>query len=144
MLNVLNKKELYEIAESIIPTLKTKFTLDQILNDFTNIYYNLSGDDKRMKIMANTFFTNDDGYVKSKTTQIYRLSSSERKESTKEELYQKFSDIKLFCFCLQQIKDIDALLEKNLKILNQDEINEDAKNEIDKFFEKGKRKKMVF
>ena len=142
--SIMTREELYKDCEILILTFKTKYSLDELISDYEKVYFNLSGDNNRMKIMANQMYTGEDGYVKSKTFQIYGLLAKERKISSSEELYQVFSNIKRFCYSIQQIKAIDTLIEVNSRIVNSNDLNELTKIEIDKMKVQKRRRKNHF
>ena len=64
-----------------------------------------------MKLMANIHYTNDEGYVKSKSYQLYRLQKIEKENSTKKDLLTKFYEIRKLCYCVEQIKLFNEIKE---------------------------------
>ena len=138
--NIMTREELYKECERLFPILKIENPLEQIISDFNSVYFNLNGDTNRMQIMANESYRDKDGYVKNKTHQLHRLTAQQKKTLSPDELYLRFSEIKKFCYAIQQIKAIDNIIEINSALLNADELNDITKKEIDKFYKERKRR----
>ena len=130
---MLSRIELEEEAIRIIKLLNITSSLDDLVNKFKKVYFNLDGKDNRMKIMANEHYK-ENGSVKCNHHQLYRLSMAERKASTKEDLIQKFVEIKTLCFCIKQLKLLDEIIDINSRIILASDISQEVSSEIDKFF----------
>ena len=137
---MLTRAELEKESIRIIKLLKMTVSLDDLVIKYKKVYFNLDGKDNRMKIMANEHYK-ENGLVKCNHHQLYRLSMAERKTSTKEDLVQRFVEIKKLCFSIKQLKMLDEILDTNSRILLANEISEDVSLEIDKFFIRNNNKR---
>ncbi len=148
-----------KIDPSLISDDQVETKLNELLYTFRRVYPNLDGEAKRLKLMGNVHYT-DNGKVKSKSYQIYRLQKKEREDIQEaydnapqnekdllipwKALQDKYKLIAELCYRLEQIK----LYEK---IKNLDEKKDGMKNdddferpELEKFFIKKERKKKSF
>jgi len=147
---MIEKKELEIEIERIVSYLKLDVNLKDLVYKYKRVYANLDGASNRMKLMGNIHYTNDDGYVKSKSFQLFRLQKKEKDLSTKEDLIHKFYEIRKLCYCVEQLKLFIEIEENNRKIIENDyemisgSPSDHLSNEIDKFFAKRKRRRNAF
>ena len=151
-----------KIDPSLISDDQVETKLNELLYTFRRVYPNLDGEAKRLKLMGNVHYEDEDsGKIKSKSYQIYRLQKKEREDIQAaydnapknerdllsppwKELQKKYKLIAELCYRIEQIK----LYEK---IKNLDEKKDGMKNdddferpELEKFFIKKERKKKSF
>ncbi len=145
-----------KIDPSLISDDKLETKLNELLYTCRRVYPNLDGDAMRLKLMGNIHYRDEDGKVKSKSYQIYRLSKKEREDIQKEYdnarehekesyipweiLQRKYKWIIELCYRVEQVKLYEKIKKieesRNALILNDDF----ERDELEKFFIKKTRK----
>ena len=150
-----------KIDPSLISDDQVETKLNELLYTFRRVYPNLDGEAKRLKLMGNAHYTDEDsGKIKSKSYQIYRLQKKEREDIQEaydnadqnykdslvpwKALQDKYKLIAELCYRIEQIKlyeKIKELDEKKDKMKKDDDFE---RPELEKFFIKKERKKKSF
>jgi len=151
----------HRLKANFISSDKLETKLNELLYAFRRVYPNLDGEAKRLKLMGNVHYEDEDsGKIKSKSYQIYRLQKKEREDiqaaydnAPKNErdliipwkvLQDKYKLIAELCYRIEQIKLYKKIKELDVK---KDEMKNDddfERPELEKFFIKKERKKKSF
>ena len=139
----INQNEIDDIKDEIIKLMSRlgidyNYTLDDLTNKYKNVYYNIKGDDNRLKIMGTEIIPLDDGKKKQKSVQVYRLKREDRKGLSMKEFQYKYEDVMTLCFKIEQLKLYERIKELENKIVNIEQIAAQDK-ELIKIFENTKR-----
>lgn len=137
----INQSKLEEIrrnADSLINLLGITYTLDELINDFNKIYFNIHGDDNRLKIIGNKLY-NEDGKQKQKAHQLYRLSKESRNLLDVSSLGDKLTDVMELCYFIEQLKLVKKIDNVQEKIDNIPMYVISHQKELNKFFQRKKR-----
>ena len=128
-----------EKIESILNYLHISYKVEELIDDnrFKKIYYNINGDDNRLKIMGNIHYE-EDGKKKQKSIQLYRLKREDRVSMDLYQLQQTYAAVMKLCYYVEQIKLYNKMNELEEKILKADEVASQDK-ELMKIFMNSKR-----
>jgi len=134
-----------KIDNTLISDDELETKLNELLYTFKRVYPNLDGDAKRMKLMGNIHYKDENNKVKSKSYQIYRLSKQEREGLVDwKDLQAKYKRIAKLCYYIEQIKLYENIKKIEEKIINIDEDDNFEQIELEKFFIKKERKRKSF
>jgi hypothetical protein len=138
----INQKKIDDIkekAKSILVYLNIPNELDELIddNEFKKVYYNINGDDNRLKIMGNKHYT-ENGKKKQKSIQLYRLKREDRISMDLYELQHIYAAVMKLCYYIEQLKLHNKITELENKILRADEVASQDK-ELLKIFKNSKR-----
>ena len=139
----INQNEIDDIKDEIIKLMARlgidyNYTLDDLTNKYKNVYYNIKGDDNRLKIMGTEIIPLDDGKKKQKSVQVYRLKREDRKGLSMKEFQSVYEDVMKLCYKIEQLKLYERIKELENKIVNIEQIAAQDK-ELIKIFENTKR-----
>ena len=132
--------DIKEKAKSILEYLGITYELNELIDDngFKKVYYNINGDDNRLKIMGNKHYSDEKGKKKQKSIQLYRLKREDRIKMDLIEFQHKYAAVMKLCYYIEQVKLYDKTTELESKILRADEVAAKDK-ELMKIFENSKR-----
>ncbi len=113
----INQNEIDDIKDEIIKLMSRlgidyNYTLDDLTNKYKNVYYNIKGDDNRLKIMGTEIIPLDDGKKKQKSVQVYRLKREDRKGLSMKEFQSVYEDVMKLCYKIERIAAQDKELIK--------------------------------
>ncbi len=139
----INQNEIDDIKDEIIELMSRlgidyKYTLDDLTNKYKNVYYNIKGDDNRLKIMGTKIIPLKDGKKQQKSVQVYRLKREDRKGLSMKEFQSVYEDVMKLCYKIEQLKLYERIKELENKIVNIEQIAAQDK-ELIKIFENTKR-----
>ena len=137
------KKDAKEIMDYL--KISENFTLENLYTEYKKVYPNINGDTNRLQIMANKHWKdNESGKMKHNSTQIYRLSKDDRKEDGfgMEEIIKIYNKVVKLCLYIEQLKLYEKIkrLEEKINNIKDREMDLKVLAELDKFFDKRKRK----
>ena len=125
-------------ANTIISDLGITYTLDELIDDFKKVYFNMHGEDNRLKIMGNQHYS-EGGKQKQKSIQLYRLSKESRQTMNVSSLGDKLMEVRELCFYIEQLKLIKKIDDLELEIANIPHFVMSNQGELSKFFKRNKR-----
>lgn len=127
-----------ENANALINDLGISYTLDELIHDFNKIYFNMNGDDNRLKIMGNKLY-DEDGKQRQKSIQLYRLSKESRNLLDVSSLGDKLTDVMELCYYIEQLKLVKKIEDIQQEINNIPRYVVSNQKELNKFFQRKKR-----
>ncbi len=128
-----------EKIKSILEYLHIPYEVDELIDDnqFKKVYYNINGDDNRLKIMGNQHYL-EKGKKKQKSIQLYRLKREDRISMDLYQLQQTYAAVMKLCYYIEQVKLYNKMAELEEKILNAEEVASQDQ-ELMKIFKNSKR-----
>jgi len=137
-INQIKIDEIRTKANQLISDLGITYTLDELINDFKKVYFNMHGEDNRLKIIGNKHYS-EDGKQKQKSIQLYRLSKKDRQNMNISSLGDRLEDVMELCFYIEQLKLIKKIDEIESEIANIPDFVIANQDELSKFFKRNKR-----
>ncbi len=137
-INQIKIDEIRKNANRLINDLGITYTLDKLINDFKKVYFNMHGEDNRLKIIGNEHYS-EGGKQKQRSIQIYRLSKKSRQSLNVSSLGDTLIEVMELCFYIEQLKLIKKIDEIELEIADVVHFVAANQGELSKFFKRNKR-----